>query len=393
MSKLTLLIDAVMVSSPGMQQLQRELTLSSLRHMPRGYKIVLLQNSGSSVVESQNGLHIENFSSQKFGYAKRWLWYNIILPRKITEYKADVLYSLSGIISKKISALCATISTVNNMVPFTEMHFKHYPLLSQTRLKLYLFRLLAVSSMRMATTVILHSQHALEQIKKYIPDIETKTTVVLTGISDKYQLRIKPQNPYNNFPYFFYLSAIYWYKNHINLIEGYRLALSVEMNLPDLLIAGYPADKKYLEKFKEIILINQLSDKVKYIGSLDSELIPAFIHHAVINFFPSTCETNSVVQAEIIGMQGVMACSDLPPMPEIPGDASVTFDPFDPASIAACMIEVFNDNELQISLRKKAAKRSKELSWDECGKAIWKSAEKAYKINNFDERDNNICKQ
>jgi glycosyltransferase involved in cell wall biosynthesis len=391
LSKLTLLIDAVMVSSPGMQQLQHELTLSSIRQIPRGYKIVLFQNLGSSEVEPQNGLHIEKFSIEKFGYVNRWLWYNVILPKKITEYNVDVLYSLSGIISKKISSLCATISTVNNMVPFTEMQFKHYPLLSHTRLKLYLFRLLSVSSMRMSTTVILHSRHALEQIKKYIPDIETKTTVVLTGISDEYQFRKKPQHPRNNVPYFFYLSAIYWYKNHINLIEGYRLALNVEINLPELLIAGYPEDKEYLEKFEKKIQEDQLSDKVKYIGSLDSEVIPAFIHHAVINFFPSTCETNSVVQAEIIGMQGVMACSDQPPMPEIPGDAAVTFDPNDPESIAACMIKVYNDNELQISLRKKAAIRSEELSWDKCGEAIWESAEKANKMNNFDERDN-TCK-
>jgi glycosyltransferase involved in cell wall biosynthesis len=383
LSKLTLLIDAVMVSSPGMQQLQRELTLSSLRQMPRGYKIVLLQNSGSSVIESQNGLHIERFSIEKFGFLKRWLWYNVILPRKIIEYRVDVLYSLSGIISKKISELCATISTVNNMVPFTEIQFKHYPLLSYTRLKLYLFRLLSVSSMRMSTTVILHSQHALEQIKKYIPDIEKKTTVVLTGISDEYQLKKITQHPYKNIPYFFYLSAIYWYKNHINLIEGYRLASKVEIKLPNLLIAGYPVDKEYLEKFKKKIQEDQLSDKVKYIGSLDSEVIPAFIHHAVINFFPSTCETNSVVQSEIIGMQGVMACSDQPPMSEVPGDAAVTFDPNDPESIAACMIEVFNDNELQKSLRKKAAIRSEELSWDKCGEAIWKSAEKAYNVGNL----------
>jgi glycosyltransferase involved in cell wall biosynthesis len=386
LSKLTLLIDAVMISSPGMQQLQRELTLSSLRQMPRSYKIVLLQNSGTPAVKSQNGLHIEIFPIKKFGYVNRWLWYNVTLPRIITEYKVDVLYSLSGIISKNISTLCATISTVNNMLPFTEMQFQHYPLLSLTRLKLYLFRLLSVSSMKMSTAVILHSQHALEQIKKYIPDIETKTTVVLTGISDEYQLRAIPQHPYNNNPYFFYLSAIYWYKNHINLIEGYRLALNVEINLPELLIAGYPEDKEYLEKFQKKIQEDQLSDKVKYIGSLDSEVIPAFIHHAVINIFPSTCETNSVVQAEIIGMQGVMACSNQPPMPEVPGDAAVTFDSNDPDSIAASMIKVFNDKEMQKSLRKKAAIRSEELSWDKCGEAIWESAEKANKMNNFDEK-------
>jgi glycosyltransferase involved in cell wall biosynthesis len=367
-----------MVSSPGMQQLQRELTLSSLQQIPCGCKIVLLQNSGLPVVEQEKGLHVENISFVKFSYLSRWFWYNFVLPRKIIEYKADVLYSLSGILSKRICALCATISTVNNMVPFTSIQFKHYPLLSHARLKLYLFRQLSISSMKMATKVILHSQHALVKIKKFIPDLEKKTTVVLTGISEENKLRNVPQHPNNRVPYFFYLSAVYWYKNHINLIEGYRLATKVELNLPELLIAGFPVDKDYVAKFEKKIREDRLTHKVKYIGTLDSEVIPAFIHHAVINFFPSTCETNSLVQSEIIGMQGVMACSNQPPMAEVAGNAAVTFDANDPENIAASLLKLFNDNELQISLRKKAAKRSEELSWDECGKAIWESAEKAF---------------
>jgi len=80
-----------MVSSPGMQQLQRELTLSSIRQIPRGYKIVLFQNLGSSEVEPQNGLHIEKFP-EDYPYVfideveivagRDEYWTNFIIQRK-----------------------------------------------------------------------------------------------------------------------------------------------------------------------------------------------------------------------------------------------------------------------------------------------------------------------
>jgi glycosyltransferase involved in cell wall biosynthesis len=381
-NKLTILIDTVLVSSPGILTHQRELTLSALRQLPDGCKIVLLQNSAIHSVTQQHNLQVENIQPVKYGYLGRWFWYKYGLPGKIKKYNADVFYSLSGILSKKICECCATISSVNNMVPFTREQFSRLPFFSKEYLRITMLRHLLVKSVKMASVLILNSQHALAQIKNYVSGLENKTTVVLTGISENFKLNNAdvPAHPNNNIPFFFYFSAIYWYKNHINLIEGYRRALENDPSIPVLFLAGYPVDKKYLAEIEQKIIDDNLSDKVKYIGILPFESIPGYLHHATINLFPSTCETNSLVQSEILGMHGVMACSDIPPMSEIPREeAAVLFDPYNPDSIAECIIRINKDNALQESLRKHAAQRSEELTWDACGKVIWDSAYTAFK--------------
>lgn len=383
MENLTLLIDTVTITNPGGLRLQKELTLSALRQLPSGYKIVLLQNSEHHTLKGNENILVENIPTIKHGVFGRWLWYNIILPQKIKEHKADVFLSLSGILTRKICERCATIITINNMVPFTEEQILHSPFFSKARLRFLVLRYFFIKSAKMASALILHSQHALNQIMNYVSKVEEKTSVVLTGVPDEMNLGNIPipPHPNKNIPFLFYFSAVYWYKNQINLIEGYRRALKTEENLPMLLIAGHPVDKKYVIDMKKKIVEHRLFSKIKYLGPLPSELLPAYIHHADINLFPSTCETNSIVQSEILGMHGVMACSDIPPMTEIAGDAAEFFDPYSPDSIAECIIKIHKDKSLQNNLRKKSKKRADELSWDSCGKVIWDSTHIA--LNNY----------
>ncbi len=78
-------------------------------------------------------------------------------------------------------------------------------------------------------------------------------------------------------------------------------------------------------------------------------------------------------------MNGIMACSNIPPMTEVAGGAAKLFDPYNPNSIAKVILQVISNKKLQNELRKKANKRAKELSWDKCGEIIWKAAKNAVK--------------
>ena len=66
-------------------------------------------------------------------------------------------------------------------------------------------------------------------------------------------------------------------------------------------------------------------------------------------------------------------------MPEIAGNAAIYFDPFNPDSIADVISRLCGDVRLQNELRFRAEKRAKQLSWDDCGKTVWKAAQKAHK--------------
>lgn len=384
--KTKLLIDAVTSSSPGMLQLQLELSTAAARHAPDGCEVILLQSVGQIPPVATQSLTVIHVVHPGSSLDKRWGWYNITLPRLASELEAQVVYSLSGILSPSILKRFATISTVNNMLPFTEQLWPSQSLLTFSNMRTRLLRQQYVWSLRRADWVFLHSHHALKTISQFTGNIADKTTIVHTGIPQHVSTSLKDMgpHPFQEKPYLFYLSAMYPYKNHLRLIDGYRLLLREHPNAPDLIFAGLPQNQEYVSQVDSLIRDPELKQKVKYIGAVELKDIPSFLHHAVGNVFPSLCETNSVVLAEIIGVHGVLAVSDCAPMPEICGNAAVVFNPFDSKSIANTLKKLCFDEKLPYKMRRLASERAKELSWERCGQAIWRFIPKA--LSHFQQR-------
>jgi len=375
-----LLIDSVMMGSPGGIQLRDELVQSVEECAPKNCDVVLLVSSGSCRWVDSDKLRVVTVDKPRMGWIGKWNWYNNILPKLANNHGANVLYSLSGIVSKKLCKLFGVVNTANNMIPFTLGRLQTYPAISKARLHYALLRRVLVTSIKMADAVVLHSQHALNMITPYTGDISSKTFVVLTGVPRdmKFDRSATPSHPYDGVPYFLYLSAIYSHKNHLRLIEAYRQALDEKSSLPDLLIAGLPADKDYLKKILAMIRKIGLENKVKYIGTLDREDIPAWIYYADVNFFPSICETNSIVLPEILGLGGVLACSGISPMSEVASYAAEFFDPYLIDSMKYVFIKLCHNRKRSDELRYLALKRATELSWNVCGTTIWQAAMKAH---------------
>jgi len=374
-----LLIDSLFLSSPGGIQLKNELTRSIIECAPRDCKVVLLEKEDIAKKSFRDDNSIITCKIPFGGWSGRLRWFARLLPDIAQNYKIDVIYSLSGILSTNICKSFGTVSTVNNMVPFSPEILRLYPILSNERLKYELLRRIYVHSLRMADAIVLHSQNALDMITRYTGNINSKVFPVLTGVPRDIvinEANLSP-NPYGGVPYLLYFSAIYPYKNHLKLIKAYGRALLLETNLPDLLIIGLPQHRKQVNKILNAIRCLSLEKKVKYIGAIKRDDIAAWLYHAEFNLFPSICETNSVILSEILGVGGVLACSNIMPMTEVVRDTAELFDPYSVDSIAAVIVSLFRNAERRKTLRRLALKRSTELSWNECGNAIWSAAKLA----------------
>jgi alpha-1,3-rhamnosyl/mannosyltransferase len=246
-------------------------------------------------------------------------------------------------------------------------------------MKQRLLRSAYVSAARRADAGYFHSEFALSQLERWVPGLRRKSRVALTGmpqsvVFDKDEI---PAHPLKGRPYFLYLSAIYPYKNHVTLIKAYAMAAARTPDLPELLIAGFCDDEEQLSKIRNAIVECGVQGTVRYLGPLPQADISAWLHHATANVFPSTCETNSIVIAEILGSHGVLACSSAEPFPEVVGRAGVFFDPCDAASISTTLVRLASDEPERRRLRAMAAQRAAEFSWDACGTALWDAARAA----------------
>lgn len=375
MSGLRLLLDAVNVRSPGGAQLQLELATSAARRMPQGASLVVFQSRDGDPFVGSGGVRVERFERPR-GWLGLGRWFAGRLPALAREHGVDVVYSLSGILSPALCRGFATVNAINNMLPFTPEQIRHFPVGSPDRMRLAILQRLYTWSSRRSDALVVPSRFAIEAMKPFAGDLSGKSFVAPNPVPERVRFDPlhPPEHPYGGRPFFFYLSVVFWYKNHLGLIEAYRRALARDPELPDLLMAGPPTDRDYVARIEEAIRAGGFGDKVKYLGKIPTERIPGMLHHATVNVFPSTCETSSFVQGEILGARGVMACSDVGPMPEVAAGAAELFDPYDPDSIASVLLRLSRDEPRRAELRRKAAAVAAGLTWDACGDAVWASA-------------------
>jgi len=373
-----LLIDSVNAGSPGALQNQVEIAVAAARRSPPGCEVVTLRAPEGFPIEATPNLSEEHHARANGWWGLR-RWFHAELPRHARRLEADAVYSLTGILSPELSRVAATVNSVNNMLPFTPEHIRHFPPLSKNWLRLVILQRTFVRSCRLADAIIIPSRHGLERINAYAGDQSAKAFVAMNPVPEyaKFRASEPPPHPYGGKPFFFYLSVVYWYKNHLGLIEGYRRMIARGEDLPDLIMAGPPHDTAYVKRIERAIADAKLGDRIRYLGLIPREDIPALLHHATINVFPSTCETNSFVQGEILGAHGVMACSNTPPMPEVAGPAAELFDPYDPDSIGETLVRLSHDEARRAELRRLAAARAAEFTWDACGDAMWRAAQHA----------------
>ena len=379
-----LLVDAVNLSSPGGSQLQVELARALVSRRPTDGGIHFL----TAIPEALEGIEgVEAVSvTRPTRWTGMWYWFNRSLPRRARELKPDVIYSPGGIVSKVASREFATMNGVNNMLPFTPEHIRHFPFGSPDRLRLVLLQKLYSRSSRRCDALVVPSRFAIGAMRPYAGDLSNKAFVAMNPLPEYvvFDPGRPPSHPCGGKPYFFYLSVVFWYKNHLELIEAYRRAFGVDASLPELVMAGVPADVDYVKRIHDSIRRDDAGGRIRFLGKIPREEIPGWLHHATVNLFPSTCETSSFVQSEIFGMHGAMACSDMGPMPEVAGGAAELFDPRDPDAIADVMIALWRDESRRMELRKLAAIRAAQLTPEACGVELWSAAEHA--ISRFAER-------
>ena len=61
-----------------------------------------------------------------------------------------------------------------------------------------------------------------------------------------------------------------------------------------------------------------------------------------------------------------VACSDIPPLREVAGDAALYFDPLNEDEIASAIERIMSDEELQERLATAGPERARPFTWERC---------------------------
>jgi glycosyltransferase involved in cell wall biosynthesis len=289
----------------------------------------------------------------------RVFWERFILPKKLKEWDADVYYTPGGTMTTKVPEKCTAITPLQNMLPFEDSERKRFPFFSYLRFKLLLLRFVFLKSYKMSDKVIFISKYSREAVKKYLPNIEEKSTVIPLGISDlfidnqeKYDL---PKELINN-EFYLYVSNLDYYKAQKELIYTWKKLVDGGFKYPLVLVG--PNVGKYGDEVLELIQELSLDENVIYLGTVVYEKLPSLYNASRALIFASSCECCPNILLEKLASSKMIFCSDKGPMPEFAEDGVVYFDPYDADSLMNKINEIEKNPKIMEEFSEKSLKLS-----------------------------------
>lgn len=374
-----LLIDSLMFNSAGGVKLADELAMAVVAKKPSDWEVfwIVSDQNGDSVHDAKN-ITIMRLQPRHNWFGKiRWYYHDT--PAIAARLGIDVILSLSGILSHRSWKNFGTITSFATILPFAPVRNRQISPVSIQFIRDLVQRRLLLTGARRADAAVMFCQRLVDIVDSHVPGFKAKSHTEFYGISDhtKNDIEKIDIHPYYGKPYIFYASSIYPYKNHLGLLEAYRSALEEEPDLPDLLLAGIPADKLLVQKIEYFIRSRGLVEKAKYLGNLPREKIATWLYYADFNIFPSLCEANSMVLFEIMEVGGALACSRTA-FDRLAGDSELEFfDPESSGEMKSVILKLTRDPSRRAHLRDVAIHLGDQFSWPRIGETIWAAARKA----------------
>lgn len=150
-------------------------------------------------------------------------------------------------------------------------------------------------------------------------------------------------------------------KNLVGLLRAFERARPRLAEPAQLVIAG-PRDYR-ADQLDRAIAASPCRRDVLRVGHVSREQLPALLSGASVFAYPSFLEGFGLPPLEAMVCGVPVICSGVTSLPEVVGDAALTFDPTDVDDIAGTMLAVLNDPALRASLVRKGRERATHFSW------------------------------
>jgi alpha-1,3-rhamnosyl/mannosyltransferase len=279
------------------------------------------------------------------------------LPSLVSEFSLDILHSPYYV--KPYRLHVPSILTVYDTIP--TRYPAYYP--RHTRLLIRSLKRLALRSA--AHCLAISETTKGDFVREYGVAPERITAIPLAADG-----RFRPAKPAavaamrerHRLPpdYVLYLGINKPHKNLARLVEAWSLVRDRGITLA---LAGredprYPQARQRVEELG-------LGDAVLFLGDVTEANLPPLYSGAAAFVFPSLYEGFGLPVLEAMACGVPVACSNTSSLPEIVGDAALTFDPTDVEAIAGALSRLLDDAELRVELRQLGMERARHFTWTE----------------------------
>lgn len=299
---------------------------------------------------------------------KQLWWQYRKLPSELVSAGCDVLLSTDAGTACRFTP---SVVMSRDMLSFEGKEMQRYPLLSFSRLRLFLLKHMQVSSLRAATGALFLTHYASSVIQHFTGKLKF-VQVIPHGIGERFRQKttggLWPDLVQNI--KCVYVSNADMYKHQWHVVHA--IASLRKAGHPVLLkLVGGGSGRAKVMLDEAIFQVDPEGNFVEVLDAVPHYEIPSHLAKTDIFIFASSCENmpNTLVEAMAGGLP--IACSDRGPMPEILQDAGTYFNPEEPASIAQAVEKLILEESFRKSVAEKAKVLSNQYSWERCARETW----------------------
>lgn len=164
-----------------------------------------------------------------------------------------------------------------------------------------------------------------------------------------------------------YAGGLNPHKNLLRLLQAMREVLSARTDT-HLVIVGDTSGKGFFDNALElkqfVAETPRLASYVHFTGYVTDARLVELMNTATALVFPSLAEGFGLPALEAMACGLPVLASDRTSLPEVVGDAGMLFDPENPSSIAACIVEALGDSKRLDAMRRAGLARAATFTWD-----------------------------
>lgn len=297
-------------------------------------------------------------------------WKQVVLPLKAWRKHCDIVFCTDYF----APYLHLGFQTVQI---FHDAFFYEYPA-HYNKVWLKLFKHIALPAARRSAYIATVSEYAKKQITHYYKIDPDRLVCIYNGPKSLDTKIASPAIPsllmnLAGTRYLLHVGMLDKHKNIPALLKALHLLCNNGYPDVQLVLCGKGSGQKLLDDtaaIRETIKTLQLENHVVFAGFVPNEVLPFLYKNATLYVFPSYNEGFGIplLEAFRFGLPAVVANNTA--LPEVGGDAVLSFDPFDPADICDKIKQVLDDENLRLTMKEKSLQRMKDFSWAKTTQAL-----------------------
>jgi alpha-1,3-rhamnosyl/mannosyltransferase len=303
-----------------------------------------------------------NVIKRQITTAKQLFWYHWHFPRSLRG-KFDLFHGPAFFVPFRTP--CPSVTTVLDLTPILFPH--HFTFIARVY-----FRLALPYALKHASAIFCISEHSRQDLLKAYKVDPAKVHTVYPGVEhERFHPQVRLDRTWAESAgiknkYVLHVGTLFYRKNVPVLLRAVaRLRDAGSWGDRQLVLGG--AEIRLLRGAEDIhatIDRLRLQDIVVLTGRVPSEHLPGLYAGAEVLVMPSIYEGFGFPVVEAMACGTPVICSNVSSLPEVAGEAALTFDPQDDAALAEHLGRVLADDALHAEMRRKGLEHAGTFRWE-----------------------------